>query len=172
MDLWEKCVDFHGHACPGLAIGYRAAFEASEYFKINESDDEQLVCVTENDSCAVDAVQRVLSCTIGKGNLIYRGTGKMAFSFFERSSGKKIRYCLKPFKKEMEMDERLKYVLEAPFEELFDIKEPSFEVPEAARIFKSITCEICGENAPEHKIRLMDGKRVCLDCFKDYAREW
>ena len=22
MDLWEKCVDFHGHSCGGLRIGY------------------------------------------------------------------------------------------------------------------------------------------------------
>ena len=33
MDLWKKCVEFHGHECPGLAMGYRAAVEASEYFK-------------------------------------------------------------------------------------------------------------------------------------------
>ena len=25
MDLWEKCVDFHGHSCGGLRIGYAAA---------------------------------------------------------------------------------------------------------------------------------------------------
>ena len=172
MDLWKKCVEFHGHECPGLAIGYRAAVEASEYFNVAESEDEELVCVTENDACGVDAVQRLLSCTIGKGNLIYRGTGKMAFSFFERKSGKKIRYCLKPFDKEMERDERQEYILTAPFEEIFTVGEPSFELPEKARIFTSVKCELCGESAPEHKIRLMDGKKVCLDCFEDYKRGW
>ena len=101
-ELWEKCVDFHGHECPGLAIGFRAALQAAEFMGINESNDEELVCVTENDACGVDAIQRLLSCTIGKGNLLYRGTGKMAFSFFERKIGRKIRYCLKPFEKEME----------------------------------------------------------------------
>ena len=25
MDLWEKCVEFHGHRCGGLRIGYAAA---------------------------------------------------------------------------------------------------------------------------------------------------
>lgn len=172
MDLWEKCVDFHGHECPGLAIGYRAAVEAVERLGINKSDDEQLVCVTENDACGVDAVQRILSCTIGKGNLIYRGTGKMAFSFFERKSGKKVRFCLKSFKGDMSREERMKYILTAPFDELYTVTEPSFELPESARIFNSIKCEICGESAPEHRIRLMDGKKVCLDCFKDYNREW
>ena len=33
IDLWKKCVEFHGHECPGLAIGYRAAMAASEYFE-------------------------------------------------------------------------------------------------------------------------------------------
>ncbi len=171
-ELWEKCVDFHGHECPGLAIGFRAALQAAEFMGINESDDEELVCVTENDACGVDAIQGLLSCTIGKGNLLYRGTGKMAFSFFERKSGRKIRYCLKPFEKEMERRERQEYILTAPFEEIFFISTPSFELPEQARIFINIKCEICGENAPEHKIRLMDGKKVCLDCFKDYKRGW
>ncbi|WP_302049322.1 FmdE family protein [Desulfosporosinus nitroreducens] len=22
---WERCVEFHGHICPGLAIGFQAA---------------------------------------------------------------------------------------------------------------------------------------------------
>lgn len=28
--LWDECVRFHGHECPGLAIGYRAAEIAKE----------------------------------------------------------------------------------------------------------------------------------------------
>ena len=36
----------------------------------------------------------------------------------------------------------------------------------------NVVCEECGEAAPEHKIRLMDGKMVCLDCFKEYKRGW
>ena len=172
MNLWEKCVDFHGHECPGLAIGYRAAVAAAEYLGIERSDDEDIVCVTENDACGVDAVQRILSCTSAKENLIYRGTGKMAFSFFERKSGKKVRFCLKPLDRPMERKERQTYILEAPFEDIFFVGEPKFELPEKARIFTSIKCEICGESAPEHKMRLMDGKKVCLHCFKDYRREW
>lgn len=171
-ELWEKCIEFHGHSCPGLAIGFRAAVAASEYLGVKESEDEDLVCVTENDACGVDAVQRLLSCTIGKGNLIYRGTGKMAFSFFDRISGKKVRFCLKPIDKEMDREERLNYILNEPFEELFTITDPKFELPSNARLFDNITCEICGENAPEHKIRIMNGKKVCLDCFEDYKREW
>ena len=87
-ELWDKCVAFHGHSCPGLAIGFRAATLALELLGLEEgAKDEELVCVTENDACGVDAVQVVTGCTMGKGNLIYRGTGKMAFSFYCRRSG-------------------------------------------------------------------------------------
>lgn len=171
-EMWDKSVEFHGHACPGLAIGYRVAMEVVKLFEISSSSDEELVCVTENDACCVDAIQRILSCTIGKGNLIYRGTGKMAFSFFDRKTGRKVRFYLKPASKDMSREERQEFILKAPFEDIFVTGEPSFDVPEKARLFSTIKCEICGEGAPEHKVRFMDGKKVCLDCFKEYKRGW
>jgi formylmethanofuran dehydrogenase subunit E len=169
-EIWKKAVAFHGHECPGLAIGVRAALEALAFFKTGASADEELVCVTENDACGVDGVQALTGCTFGKGNLLYRGTGKQAFSFFDRVSGRKIRYMLKPFAGQMSRPERQEYILSAPLEEIFAVGEPSFELPENARHFTTILCEECGEGAPEHKIRLQDGKKVCLDCFKEYDR--
>ncbi|ABR47703.1 formylmethanofuran dehydrogenase, subunit E region [Alkaliphilus metalliredigens QYMF] len=169
--LWEKAVAFHGHECPGLAIGYKAYEAAKEKLKVGFSKDEDIVCVTENDACGVDAIQLLLGCSFGKGNLIYRGTGKQAFSFFNRTTGESMRIVLKPSDKKMDRGERQAYLLEAPIEEIFEFKTPKFELPERARIFTTIACEDCGEGAPEHKIRLMEGKRVCLDCFKDYSRE-
>jgi len=171
-ELWNKCVDFHGHECPGLAIGFRACEIAKEKMDLKFSVDEELVCVTENDACGVDAVQYITGCTLGKGNLIYRGTGKMAFSFFSRRTGESIRLVLKRSKHEMTREERQRYILEAPYEEVFDIKKPNFEIPEKARIFNMIVCENCLEEAPEHKIRINDGKKLCLDCAKDYSRGW
>lgn len=168
--LWEKCVDFHGHECPGLAIGFKASEAAIEKLGIDFSKDEEVLCVTENDACGVDAIQVLLGCSFGKGNLIYRGTGKQAFNFFHRPGNKSVRIVLKPFKGEMERRERQAYILNSPVEEIFDFKTPKFSLPEEARIFNTIYCESCGEGAPEHKIRLMEGKKVCLDCFKDYSR--
>lgn len=169
--LWEKVVDFHGHECPGLAIGFKACEAAMEKIKIGFSDDEDVVCVTENDACGVDAIQVILGCSFGKGNLIYRGTGKQAFSFFDRKTGRNVRVVLKAAPKEMSRQERQTYLLNTAVEDLFEIKTPSFTLPERARIFTTVNCESCGEGAPENKIRLMEGKKVCLDCFQDYSRE-
>ncbi len=44
-------VSFHGHACPGLAIGYRAAVHALETFHAGRDEDEELVAIVENDAC-------------------------------------------------------------------------------------------------------------------------
>ena len=71
QQLWEKAIAFHGHVCPGIAIGYQAALYAIELLDLTFSADEGVVCISENDACGVDAIQALLSCTVGKGNLIF-----------------------------------------------------------------------------------------------------
>ena len=171
-ELWEKTVAFHGHECPGLAIGFKACEAAMEKMGVSFSKDEEVVCITENAACGVDAVQVITGCTFGKGNLIYRGTGKMAFSFFKRNTGESLRMIVKPSKGDMDRQQRQAYILNAAVDEIFSFSKPGFDLPEKARLFTSVACELCGESAPEHKIRINDGKRVCLDCFKDYSRGW
>lgn len=170
--VWEQAVEFHGHTCGGLAMGVRAAMEARQRFGVTRSDDEEIVCVTENDACGVDGIQAILGCTLGKGNLIYRGTGKFAFNFFNRATGDSFRLMARDKKEGMSKQEYIDFVLNAPLEQVFAVGEPRIPLPEKARGLKSIKCDICGEAAPENKMRLMDGKTVCLDCYSDYNRGW
>ena len=171
---WKRCVEFHGHTCPGLAIGYRAALAAQARLQTQFSPDEEIVCVTENDACGVDAVQVLTGCSIGKGNLIYRDTGKQAFSFYSRKDGRKVRVVFKMAlnREENSREVLQKKILTASDEELFDFTDPVDLPPSKARIFTSIVCEECGEAAPEHKIRLHEGRKLCLGCFPDYSRGW
>ncbi len=171
-ELWEKAVTFHGHICPGLAIGFKACEAAMEKMSIGASEDEEIVCVTENDACGVDAVQAILSCTLGKGNLVYRGTGKQAFAFFNRKTGEKLRVYLKAQNLGMDRDAWREYLLQAPCDELFAFSEPAFELPEPARRLATVYCSKCGEGAPEHKIHLEQGVPVCEDCVSPYGRGW
>lgn len=169
-ELWEKCVEFHGHECPGLAIGFKASEAAKEKMGLAFSKDEEIVCITENDACGVDAVQVITGCSIGKGNLIYKDSGKMAFSFFNRRNGEGLRLVLKPLKKSGDRQKDMEYMLNASCNELFEFKKPKDMIPEKARLFDNIECEFCGESTAEHKIRIMKGKKVCTDCFKEYSR--
>ena len=73
---------------------------------------------------------------------------------------------------QMSREEKQRHILEAPAEEIFMIKKPEYELPERARLFASVVCEKCGEAAPEYKMRLTDGKKICSDCFTDYYRGW
>jgi len=70
----KKTIEFHGHFCPGLAMGYRVAKYVKKHYK--KSEDEELVAIVYNNSCGVDAIQYLLGCTFGKGNLIFKDYGK------------------------------------------------------------------------------------------------
>jgi len=94
-ELIKRTTDFHGHWCPGLAIGIRAAELALK--EIGKAPDEEIVAVVETDMCAVDAIQYLTGCTFGKGNLIYKDYGKNAFNFYRRSDGKAIRLVTRPY---------------------------------------------------------------------------
>lgn len=168
--LFEKSAEFHGHRCPGLAIGVRAAVEAQKILEIQHSEDEEIVCITENDACGVDGIQVILGCSAGKGNLIFRIRGKQAYSFFNRNNGKSVRLVLKELPKMESREEKQNYILDTPMDEVFEIKKPGYPIPEEARLFPSVQCELCGESTAEPYIRLENGKKVCLDCFREYHR--
>ena len=194
----KPVVAFHGHICPGLIIGYRAAKLAAKELELHRDKDEELVAVVENDACGVDAIQSMLGCSIGKGNLIFRDQGKQAFTIFRRDNGKAVRLVFQgqagasspegmALRKkvmigaatadeqalfEVQKTERMRQMLAAPDQELFSVKTPNFTLPERARIFDSYACESCGEVTMEPRLRLVDGKKVCLACAEPYQRGW
>ncbi|MBW2392561.1 MAG: formylmethanofuran dehydrogenase subunit E family protein, partial [Deltaproteobacteria bacterium] len=65
-EMIQKTVAFHGHMCPGLAIGIRAAEVALRDIGPH-AHDEEVVAVVETDMCGVDAIQSLTGCTFGKG---------------------------------------------------------------------------------------------------------
>ncbi len=170
MTDWEKCAAFHGHVCGGLAIGYQAARYARALLGLGSSPDEQTVCIAENDACGVDAVQVLLGCSVGRGNLLFHITGKQAFSFYERTSGRSVRLVLRPAPREMGREEAMAWYLSREGEELFDVKETTIPLPERARTFGSYVCDGCGEMTGANWIRLWGDKKLCLDCYPKYDR--
>ncbi len=188
MDF-DDVVRFHGHACPGLALGYRVSQVVLREFG-SPSEDEELVAVVENNSCAVDAVQVLTGCTFGKGNLIFRDYGKQVYIFIKRPSGDALRISVKwvsPEESEEEKDawrrysrgersdevleivhsrkaRKIKAIMEAPDEELFDIRKTKMQPPPEARIYPSLRCEACGEKVMEPRARIREGKILCIPC--------
>ena len=168
-ELWEACKAFHGHACGGLAIGFKAVLYAKELLQEDKAADEEIVCVSENDACGVDAIQVILSCTAGKGNLIFHMTGKQAFSFYSRKSGKSFRLLLKPHQSGSR-EESLNYYRHTDHHDLFTVMETKITLPDEARIFRSVVCDQCHEKTAENYIHLENGRCLCPDCYKKYTR--
>lgn len=169
-ELWNKCAAFHGHVCGGLTIGYKAALYAIELLNLTFSQDEQVVCISENDACGCDAIQVILGCSIGKGNLLFHMRGKQAFSFYNRKTGKSVRLVLKPRPEGMTRAESFDYFQSLEPKDMFDVKETTIALPTKAKLFDSYNCECCGEETGANWIRIMGGKKVCLDCYETYNR--
>lgn len=169
-ELWDKCIALHGHACGGLAVGYQASLYAMEQLGISRGAiDEELVCITENDACGVDAVQAMLGCTLGKGNLLIKLRGKQAFSFFDRRSGKSLRLVLRRTP-ELSRQEREVFLMSGDYHDMFDLMPVRDALPEPAVIFKTCVCSDCGEPMSEKHSRLSNGKLLCEDCYGEYKR--
>ena len=190
QEMIEQTIRFHGHSCPGLAIGMRVAELALSEFA--HAEDEEVVAVVETDMCAVDAVQFLTGCTFGKGNFVHLDYGKNAFSFYRRSDGKGLRISVKPELFEVEDDiaalqkiaarrelsaeekerldrarkARIKKIMESELKNLFEVKPHGGPVPRRARILESLVCESCGERAMESRTRRLMGKTVCIPCFE------
>ena len=190
---WEKAVDFHGHVCPGLAIGYRAAVIALETLGAERAVDEEMVAVVENDACGVDGVQVVTGCTFGKGNLVFRDRGKQAFTFFLRSTGSGVRVAFNYGAGQNEeqvalrekvfgggatsaererfrrlREEAVRAILTAPADQYFTVRPVAVPLPEKARFYRSVQCVRCGEGVMEPRARLQGGLVFCLDCAGEY----
>ena len=191
MKSFKEVVGFHGHSCPGLALGYRVALAALKEMGMERtSEDEELVAIVENDSCAVDAIQVVTGCTLGKGNLMYKDYGKQVYTFIKRPSGDAVRISIDftppPENREEEemwrryregdrSEEVMKTVhmrkakntqaiLDAPDGEILKITRLMMPLPPFARIYQSLRCEKCGEKMAEPGARVRDGKIVCIPC--------
>lgn len=169
-ELWKKCAEFHGHECGGLTIGFKAALYAIELLDLPFSRDEQVVCITENDACGIDAIQVILGCSAGKGNLIFHMMGKNAYSFYNRTTGKSVRLVLKPRPADITKANSFAYYQALEPKDMFDIKETTLPLPDKALLFNTIECDCCHESVTENYIRLQEGKKLCLDCAKHYSR--
>lgn len=188
----DEVVAFHGHWCPGLAIGIRAAETALQTFQTDGNGS--LVAVVETDMCGVDAIQFLTSCTLGKGNLIHRDWGKIAFSFYDREAGDGVRMLLRPearadmdleleplakrvyggtaSKDEIKQHDDLrvrisKHFMRLGLDEMFSQTAMPSRPPRPARILQSLTCDHCGERCMESRTRRLAGKTYCIPCFDE-----
>jgi formylmethanofuran dehydrogenase subunit E len=187
---FKKCVEFHGHLCPGLTIGYRAASAAMAKLEETRAEDEEMVAVVETDACSADAVQVLTGCTFGKGNFIWRDYGKMVLTLLSRKTGTGVRVSMRPgafsadpqhfglmqkvMSKKASESEKEQFwaihhkrslgILEIPEDNLFTIETTQMELPPTAKIETSVLCAECGEPTMPSKLEDLEGRKICRGC--------
>ncbi|RJX18779.1 MAG: formylmethanofuran dehydrogenase [Desulfobulbus sp.] len=165
---YEELVRFHGHSCPGLAIGYRMTLAALAQLRTLRAEEEELVAIVENDACGVDALQCLAGCTFGKGNLRFRDYGKHVYTLYSRASGAGVRVLFhgRAVPEEVRQDKaRLaSFILAAPQESIITVSAAARLPPEPAKIRQSVLCSSCGEPVMDSRTRMIEGRIVCLPC--------
>ncbi len=189
-DTLNACIDFHGHLCPGLIYGYLVATEALLRLGENRSDDEELVAISENDACSVDALQLLLGTTAGKGNLTILNIGKNVYTVYSRKAGIGFRFSRKEAytytgqwpekfeslekklglatatvaeRKEQKIMKAMD-LLKKPIEEVFAITAATIPAPAFAELAPSVACATCGELTMKTKMVEKEGTLLCQPC--------
>jgi formylmethanofuran dehydrogenase subunit E len=186
----KRCVAFHGHLCPGLVYGYLVAKEAIQRLDLDHSRDEEVVVISENDTCAIDALQVLLGTTAGKGNLIIKNYGKNAFTVLNRSDKRAFRFSRRvhyeyqgehPHEfRELEgavaagnatgaqrIRQKLLKALDLvskPFDAVFDSTAAELPEPPYAPLAPSEACAECGEMTMSTRMVEKNGRRLCIPC--------
>lgn len=185
----ERAVAFHGHLCPGLAMGLQAAAIALREVGANAPGNE-VAAVVETDMCGVDGIQFLTGCTFGKGNLVHRDWGKNAYTFHRLGDGRAVRLRGRPdaWQRDPEHqalgakvrageateEEAARFralhvelshrVLALDPDDLYDVTPVDAEPPRRDRSHARVACDGCGEETAESRVRLSGGRRLCIPC--------
>jgi formylmethanofuran dehydrogenase subunit E len=188
--LWHDTVNFHGHICPGIVVGYRASVLALETLGSSFRElGKTHLAFCENDVCGVDAVQYVTGCTLGNDMLIIDKRGKFAFSWLDKKTGAGIRVLLKaplwatnePLRLHRKVkegtateeekkqwfkfrDQRGRELMELEDGELLEVQQVQAKFPGKARLFPFLTCAACGEAFMEPWAAIEEGRTYCKAC--------
>lgn len=189
MSPLELAIQFHGHVCPGLLMGVRAAEFAQKKLDVSQDQDEELLAIVETNSCGVDAIQAILGCTFGKGNLIFKDYGKNVYTIASRDKNRAVRIAQKykdqpdpAFSRYHELNHKINLtdneaiekenligiifekIMSTSFDELFNWQEISFDFPEKAAIYPTVQCAVCGEGVMESRAIKTEQGYICPCC--------
>ena len=187
---FKEVVDFHGCYCLDIAMGYRVAKALVREMGDEMKNMKQVFAYVSAPTCAMDAIQKITGCTLGKRNLILDETGKSAFTLQNAASGKAVRAyvhywddhdhtALRQKRKDASapaatpeqratlqslLDAMVNEILAAPEAELFSMKDVKLPVPPKSSKFVSIPCSVCAEHAKEELMTEKQGAMVCKEC--------
>ncbi|MDR3496698.1 MAG: FmdE family protein [Ancalomicrobiaceae bacterium] len=194
-DYFDVGMKFHGHKCPAMPLGLRAAAAAMNALNVDRSQDKELMLLAETGDdhaagCFVDGLMTVTGCTYGKSNVKKTYHGKMAFTLIDTRRNKAVRVQLKPdfFGKMLNspfVQQRKQGVppqdvpasitdplvdavmarAESEFLEIGPVFDYAFTRTKGT--FDTDLCESCGERVFVNKLHEVDGKKLCIPCHEN-----
>jgi len=93
---WEQVIDFHGHTCPEIALGYRVAQIAKRELGFNPEPETSIMITAYTHSCALDAFQIINRATYGRGNLIVEEKKQHVYHFQKNSTLEELQISIRP----------------------------------------------------------------------------
>ena len=166
QEAWNTAVAFHGCRCPALAIGTRATAYIMEQFELGATGPYNVVCTAESFSCAIDAIQAVLGCTIGNGKLRVQSKRRMAFRFCDTDTDRSIHLALRPWLRDRPgLTEKL---LNMPIEKLFQVTVDN-EVPEKPpNCILSSACQVRNPRPESRPVDMPPDDLYDRSCDRDW----
>ena len=192
-DEYGDVLRFHGHECPGAAVGLRMAQVAVSRFGRN-TPSNKIVAVSENDTCSADAVQVVTGCTFGTRTFIHQDHGKNAVTFWRLADGAGVRVAAKPGSDAFRSPEiwalarkvddgtatdaeqrqfselqaaRIKRILAAEASDILVTEEVGTEAPAHKKLSPYDTCQNCGDLTSVAILHNHRGRMLCVTCHTD-----
>ena len=190
--LLETGTSFHGHKCPAMPLGLRAAAAGMNVLGVERARDKELHVISETGKghaagCFLDGIMVATGCTYGKSNIEKRYYNKMAFTLIDVPRQKAVRVALRP--------DFFAHMLQSPFIEqrkkgippqdispqiadpliarVMSMPEESFlqigpvtdyTLDREPGVFEARPCARCGEMAFVNKLRTVDGEDLCIAC--------
>ena len=192
----KRIVDFHGHLCPDLVIGYKLCEYAQKLFLQVEKINAGISVIAENCTSSLDAIQIMLGTTVGNQHLQIIDFGKHNYTLFSKKAGVGFRLSFKKqcFGDEKDyrklerlivdnlaviedvlqyqklLDGRIKYLLGLGPEDIFSVKhvDPVPQSFETANII--VQCCICGEQVLNNRKIEYKGEMYCIPCFRQITK--
>lgn len=93
---WELVIDFHGHTCPGIALGYRIAQLAQREMGIRPTPDSECLVKAYTQTCAIDAFQVLSRATVGRRALIIEESHKHVYQFHITGTEEILQFTISP----------------------------------------------------------------------------
>ena len=191
-EQFETAMAFHGHKCPAMPLGYRAAEAAMNALGVKRALDKELYVISETGKghaagCFLDGIMSATGCTYGKSNIEKKYYDKMAFTLVDVKSGKAVRVRLKddffgnmlssPFVTQRKQgvppqdvpsdiaDPLVEKVLSMPEEMFLEIGSVyDFDLPSGQGCFETDLCSVCGERTFVTRLGKTDDGLICTAC--------